>query len=150
SVWNLALILASRRQWPESEQLWVETIALQRKLLGPDHLQMATLLEHLAAVRLEQNKFNEAEAPARECLATRESQMPRHWRTFEARSLLGASLLGQGKHADAEPLLRAAFDGLKERQDKIPEPSQVSLKKAAQRLVQLYEQTNRPDQAAEW
>ena len=76
--------------------------------------------------------------------------------------MLGASLLGQKKYTEAEPLLLSGYEGLKQREDKItlenstpkfwrfPEERKPWLKEAAHRLVQLYEATGRPDQAAEW
>ena len=45
----------------------------------------------------------------------------RRWTTFNTKSLLGASLLGQKKYAEAEPLLVAGYSGLKQREAKIPE-----------------------------
>jgi hypothetical protein len=47
-------------------------------------------------------------------------------------------------------LLLSGYEGLKQRQDTIPANGGVRLKEALQRLVQLYEDTGRPDQAAEW
>ena len=64
--------------------------------------------------------------------------------------MLGDSLLGQKKYTEAEPLLVSGYEGMKQRQDKIPANGRVRLKEALQRLVQLYEETGRPDQAAEW
>jgi eukaryotic-like serine/threonine-protein kinase len=108
------------------------------------------LLAERARDLLVQGKFAEAEPVARECLALREKQVPDNWRTFNARSMLGGSLLGQKKYAEAEPLLLAGYEGMKQREDKIPVAGKVRLKETMQRLVQLYETTNRPDQAAEW
>ena len=45
--------------------------------------------------------------------------LPDDWRTFNARSLLGGSLLGQKKYAEAEPLLLSGYEGMKQREDKI-------------------------------
>ncbi|HZQ45744.1 MAG TPA: tetratricopeptide repeat protein, partial [Verrucomicrobiae bacterium] len=95
-------------------------------------------------------KFAEAEPLARECLAIREKQIPDAWRAFNARSMLGGTLLGQGKYAEAEPLLLAGYEGMKQREDKIPANGKVRLKESLQRLVQLYDATGRADKAAEW
>jgi hypothetical protein len=97
-----------------------------------------------------QEKFAEAEALARECLAIREKQIPDDWRTFNARSMVGGALLGQKKYAEAEPLLLAGYEGMKQRETQIPPAGKPRLKETLQRLVQLYEETNRPDKAAEW
>jgi hypothetical protein len=64
--------------------------------------------------------------------------------------MLGGSLLGQKKYAEAEPLLLSGYQGMKQREDKIPAEGKPRLKEAQRRLVQLYEATGRPDKAAEW
>ena len=64
--------------------------------------------------------------------------------------MLGGALLGQKKYADAEPLLLAGYEGLKEREGKIPANSQVCLTETLERLVQLYDVTGQKEKAAEW
>jgi serine/threonine protein kinase len=107
-------------------------------------------LAMLANARLSEGKFAEAEGPARECLTIREIQIPDDWRTFNARSMLGGSLLGQKNYAEAEPLLLSGYEGMKQREVKIPPEGKVRLNETLQRLAQLYEATKRPDQAVEW
>ncbi len=111
-----------------------------------DHAALATMADTLLA----QGKFAEADPAARECLAIREKLIPDHWLTFNTRSLLGGSLLGQKKYADAEPLLRSAYQGMRQREATIPAAGKVRLKQALERLVQLYEATGRLEQAVEW
>lgn len=108
-------------------------------------LALRDRVEGLAA-----GKPAEAEPLARECLAMREAIIPDDWRTFNARSVLGGCLLGQKKFTEAEPLLISGYEGMKRREDKIPPAGKVRPQQALQRLVQLYEETNRPDQAARW
>jgi hypothetical protein len=64
--------------------------------------------------------------------------------------LLGGSLLGQKKYADAEPLLLAGYEGMKQREDKIPPVGKIRLTEALERLVQLYDATEQKEKAAEW
>jgi len=99
---------------------------------------------------LQQKKFKEAEILARDCLAIREQHIPANWLTFDARSLLGGSLLGQKKYAEAEPLLLSAYQGLRQRQTQIPAQAKPRIREALQRLVQLNEATGRPVQVTEW
>jgi tetratricopeptide (TPR) repeat protein len=101
-------------------------------------------------VLLGKTEFSKAEPLARECLAIREAKMPDDWLTFNSRSMLGASLLGQKKYVEAEPLLLSGYEGMREREAKIPSAARSRLKEAMQRLVALYEITGRSAQAAPW
>jgi tetratricopeptide (TPR) repeat protein len=140
----------------------LDSVNFLRARLSADHPALARALAEYTFTLLGNGKFSEAEPTARECLTIFEKKLPDDWRTFNARSMLGGSLLGQKKYAEAEPLLLSGYEGLKQREDKIahasnpleawrfPEESQPWLKEAVRRLVQLYESTGRLDQAAEW
>ena len=65
-------------------------------------------------------------------------------------SILGASLLGQNHHSDAEPLLLAGYEGMHQREARIPEPNRSRLTSALERLVQLYDATQQPEKASVW
>jgi len=56
----------------------------------------------------------------KECLAIREKKEPNNWRTFNTKSMLGGALLGQKNYADAEPLLLAGYEGMKQQEKTIP------------------------------
>ncbi len=64
--------------------------------------------------------------------------------------MLGGALLGQKKYADAEPLLLAGYEGMKQREKTIPPPGKVRIPEAVERLVQLYEAMDKKDDAAKW
>ena len=59
-------------------------------------------------------------------------------------------MLGQKKYAEAEPLLIAGCEGMLKRKAKIPPPAKPRLTEALERLVELYEATSKPDEAAKW
>jgi len=143
-------LLVQLGKWAEAETWYREALAMRRKLSGDNDLAVANALAPLTLTLLRQEKFAAAEPLARECLALREKKIPGHWLTFDTRSLPGSSLLGQKKNAEAEPLLLAGYEGMQQREDKIPANGKPRLHEALQRLVQLYESTGRPDQAAEW
>jgi hypothetical protein len=44
----------------------------------------------------------------------------------------------------------SGYDGMKQRQAKIPAKDKVRLNEALERLVQLYETTGKKDEAAKW
>jgi tetratricopeptide (TPR) repeat protein len=107
-------------------------------------------LANLGMNLLFQQKFDEAAPILRECLAIREAMMPDQWLTFNSRSQLGGSLLGQKKYAEAEPLLLAGYEGMRERAATIPPPGRIRLPEALERVVQLYNDWGKPDEAAQW
>jgi len=107
-------------------------------------------LAQRASALLAKGNFVEAERLARECLAIREERIPEDWLTFNARSLLGGSLLGQKNYKEAEPLLLSGYEGMKQREGKIPGAGKVRLEEALERLVHLYEASGKTEQAGEW
>jgi len=108
------------------------------------------LLSQRAQYFLIQSRLAEADRALRECLTLREKQVPDGWRTFNTKSMLGGALLRQKKYSDAGPLLLAGYEGMKEREATIPVEGKPNLKEALERLVQLCEATDRPDEAAQW
>jgi hypothetical protein len=52
-------------------------------------------------------------------------------------SLLGGSLLGQQKHAEAEPLLLEGYAGMKKREKTIPEQRSTRIPESLDRLIEL-------------
>ena len=65
---------------------------------------------------LELKAYTDAEPILRECLAIRKKTHPDLWSTFNVKSMLGGALLGQKKFMDAEPLLKAGYEGMKLRE----------------------------------
>jgi eukaryotic-like serine/threonine-protein kinase len=150
SLNHLATLYQAQGQLAKGEQLCREALEKARKRQGGMAAQTADALAALGENLLKQQKCADAEPLLRECLRVREQRPPLDWKTFHTQSLLGGSLLGQKKHADAEPLLVAGYEGLREREARIPVPSRTRLAEALERLVQLYEATAQNEQAAVW
>jgi eukaryotic-like serine/threonine-protein kinase len=127
-----------------------DTVVDARKIWPKESPQLASALMQLALTLLQLKDYGQAESLLRECLATREKTQPDHWNTFNSKSLLGGALLAQRKYADAEPMLVSGFDGMKQRELKIPPEGKDRLTKALERLVQLYEATGRQEEVAKW
>jgi eukaryotic-like serine/threonine-protein kinase len=104
----------------------------------------------LGRIQLARKAWPEAEAPLRNALAFREISIPNDWTTFNTRSLLGAALLGQKKYADAEPLLRAGYEGVKSRAETLSPANKHNLRDALDRLIELAQATGKADQAKAW
>jgi WD40 repeat protein len=116
----------------------------------PRDPQLAGMLAQYGLTLLKLKAFTDAEPLLRECLAIREKQQPELWTTFNSQSMLGGALLGQKKYAEAEPLLLKGYEGMKAREKTIPPQGKVRLTEAAERLVELYEATDRKDEAKKW
>jgi tetratricopeptide (TPR) repeat protein len=134
----------------DAARLVRELVADARKASPQDSPQLAGLLAQVSLMLLQVKAYADAEPLLRECLAIREKTQPDVWNTFTARSMLGGALLGQAKYAEAEPLLAAGFNGMKQREATIPPQASDRLTEALERLVQLYEATNKPEEAAKW
>ena len=121
-----------------------------RKQFGPADPRTAGIMAPLGLGLIQQGKWTEAEPILRESLAIREKLQPDEWSTFNTRSLLGGSLLGQKEYAEAEPLIVSGYEGMKAREARIPPPGRPRLAEAAERVVRLYEDWGKKDKAAEW
>ncbi|HXJ61992.1 MAG TPA: serine/threonine-protein kinase [Verrucomicrobiae bacterium] len=147
---RLGVVLEREGKVDEVETLYRDRVQALRAVVPGDDPGLAHALAQLTSKLLGQGKFTNAEPIARECLAIREKQLPDDWRTFNTRSLLGDTLLGQQKYADAEPLLVSGYQGMAQRQNQIPAEAKAKLKESMQRLVNLYVATGQTNQAAEW
>jgi hypothetical protein len=104
----------------------------------------------LALIYLSQGKFAESEPLAREALEFDRQKQPDDWQRFRAESLLGASLAGQKKFSEAEPLLLEGYRGMLERKDRMKVPDWYHLDRVREWIDQLYQAWGKPGQAAEW
>jgi tetratricopeptide (TPR) repeat protein len=99
----------------------------------------------------------EAEPLLREVLAVREAKMPGAWQLEFTRSQLGVVQLGLGRFADAEALLVAGAEGMRARQEAMPEGVRHRVREVVQRVADFYtrndvplDETMRAEKAALW
>jgi tetratricopeptide (TPR) repeat protein len=147
---NLARLLQDTGDYAGAKSLFRRALEVTERTLGKEHPDTLATVDNLARLLDVKGDHAGAEPLYRGGLSLRQKQFPDDWRTFASRSLLGGSLLGQQKSAEAEPLLLSGYEGMKQREDQIPASSRPLLKEALQRLVQLYETTDRKDQATAW
>ncbi len=137
---------------------WLEVV---RRKAGAESAEYATELSGLGDNLLHQQKFVDAEAMLRQCLAIRQEQQPDDWTTFNTMSTLGGALQGRAGKTDdadtkskllaaAEPLLREGYAGMQARADAIPASSKSSLTRALDRLIDLATALDHPDDLARW
>jgi hypothetical protein len=92
----------------------------------------------------------QSESLARDALAFYRTAHSDGWERYRAESLLGASLAGQRKYAEAEPLLLEGYQGMDARRERIAVPDLYRLERAREWLAQLYQAWGKPERAAEW
>jgi serine/threonine protein kinase len=110
-----------------------------------------------------EKQYAEAEQTLRECLAifAKSESIAKRANFVRANFLLGASLLGQKKYAEAEPFLLKGFEVIvssyQEDVQKRPEDPLLTSPlgrrlqiEAMDWLVQLYDEWDKPDEAAKW
>ncbi len=147
---DLGLVLTAQGRYADAEQILSNALAARRKLLGNEHPDTLASMVWLLNALLPAGKYDVAEPLALECWTTREKVMPGEPKTFNVESIYGACLLGLKRYAEAEPRLNSGYEGLHRFEAVIPPEGRESLRKALQRLVQLYEATHQPEQATEW
>ncbi len=147
---NLATLYEGQGQFTNAERLYREALETARERNGDASLQAASALASLGLNLLKQHKYADSDSLLRECLKIREQKEPDDWKSFNTKSLLGASLLGQKNYAEAEPQLLDGYEGMKQRDEKIPPQGKVRLTEAIERLVQFFEATSEKDKAAKW
>jgi serine/threonine protein kinase len=147
---KLAAFYESLGRWSDAELLRRDNVASRRKSEKPSSLILATEIAGLAANLSEQWNWTQAETILRECLAIRETAIPDDWPTFNTMSQLGGALLGQGKLADAEPLILHGYEGMKAREKTIPPIARQRMPEAAARIVRLYEDWGKVEKLANW
>jgi eukaryotic-like serine/threonine-protein kinase len=143
---QLAATYDAARQFAKAEPLHRDLLEQAQKRFEAGDARIGAAQVQLGWNLLQQRKFVAAEAYLRDCLAVCQQKQPDAWYTFSVQTLLGASLLGQKKYEDAEPLLKEGYEGMKQREKTIPPTTKRRLTEVLEHLVQLYEAT---DNAAE-
>jgi len=147
---NIATVLVERGDIAGALPLLRESLAARRAKLPADSPELTGNLAMLGVTLVKAGddaSLTEAEPLLTEAIAQREKQFPAgHWRIAEAAGAMGELRLKQKNYADAEPLLRQRAEALDR------EPSGLPAKKRAaiQPLIDLYESTGKPDEAAKW
>jgi hypothetical protein len=95
-------------------------LRIQKRVLGEEHPDTLTSMGGLAQIYTSQGKYAQAESLLRKVLAIQQGAKPDSWARYLVQNLLGASLAGQKKYAQAEPLLVSGYIGLKQHQATIP------------------------------
>ena len=150
SLNNMAMLYVYEGKYAIAEPAYINVIELQRRVLGGEHPRRIASLNDLGELYLKQRKYAAAEPFLREALNSQEKDNRHTWVRYNSESLLGISLAGQEKYAEAEPLLLSGYKGLLKRKATIPWERQSALKNRAEWILTLYENWGKPDKVAIW
>jgi eukaryotic-like serine/threonine-protein kinase len=133
-----------------AEAYAAELLAGRRHALGPKHLDAVEAAADLATDYQLQGKFTNSEPLAREAFEVDRNQRPDNWERFRDESLLGASLAGQKKYAEAEPLLLEGYQGMVARKQRMRVQDWSYLDRSREWIAELYRAWGKTEEAADW
>jgi tetratricopeptide (TPR) repeat protein len=148
TVFLLGLLDMTQNKTQAAELRLTEVLAARRRVLGPRHSETLAAMDELGELRNTQGRHAEAEALLRECLEIQKQTTPDDFRRYRTESLLGASLAGEQRYAEAEPLLLSGYEGMKQREAATIVRLRPKIKKGLQDLIALYVAWGKPERAA--
>ena len=147
---NMAELKRSQGQAAEAEPLLTRVADIRHRALGAEHPNTIDTFRSLGALLVEQKKYAPAEARSRPALAAYERANSDAWQRYHTAAVLGASLAGQKRFAEAEPLLVSGHRGMVDRQSGAPNALRNELTAARESLVGMYQAWGKREQAEEW
>jgi tetratricopeptide (TPR) repeat protein len=145
---DIAFVYQRQGEYRLAEIHTAQALAGRRHALGSEHPETMASAADLALAYLSQGKFGESEQLAREALEFDRKKQPADWQRFRAESVLGASLAGQKKFSEAEPLLLEGYQGMLARKERMSVPDWYHLDRAREWIGRLYQAWGKPAKAA--
>jgi len=107
-------------QLAEAQILAAKAADLRTKSFGPRHAQTLRVRLLLAEVVLRQGNYRDAEVQFRDLLRDFETAGEEGWERYAASLMLGASLAGEQRHAEASGMIARSREALQQRRASIP------------------------------
>jgi non-specific serine/threonine protein kinase/serine/threonine-protein kinase len=148
--YGLAVLMRGVGNLPEAETHLSAVLAGRRRTLGEEHPDTLDTETVLAQVQIAAGRFTQAERALRNVLRIYDETDVRGWQRAVATANLGESLLGQRRHAAAEPLLLEGYQALQAQRDEIPADEQKVFDDVRGALHRLYLESGRPEKASAW
>jgi len=149
---SLADTLAQQTKYGEAEKAFRQLLEVQRRVNNGDTINSAITISNIGWVLLQQSRYAEAEKTFRDARATAIRTAPESWERFNVESMLGASLAGQKKFEEAEPLLVDGYNGMgsARRSSTASNNSRFTVEQAGEAIIQLYADWGKPAKQSEW
>jgi hypothetical protein len=147
---ELALVSRSEHKYAQAEMLYAKLLNLEERALGREHPKRLASTNDLAFLYLSQREYAKAERLAVTALDAYKNATTDTWHRYESEAILGASLAGQNKYADGEPMLLSGYAGMVRCQTNIPAGSRFKVKSAGTWIVRLYADSHRKRNVEGW
>eukprot|EP00903_Cladosiphon_okamuranus_P006199 g6096.t1 len=140
---RLAVVLQKKGKYDDASLL-LELSLVSMKKLGPEHPEVAAVLNNLASILESQGKFAEAEPLYRRATEICETALgPEHPKLATALNNRAGLLMSQGKYAEAGPL----FERCQAIQEKVLGPEHRNVASSLNNRAQLLEKQGKYDEA---
>jgi len=150
AVSDLAYFYETHHEYAKAIPLDLRGREAALKTYGPDNRQTIGFTSTIGKDYLALGQYAKAETEFRTALASVVKTAPDNWKRYNLESMLGGALLGQKKYAEAEPLLISGYNGMQQREDKMPGAAKPFIKEDGERVPALYVAWGKPGKAAEW
>ena len=147
---SLAAMLQSAGRYPESLAPAEAAYTGSAKELGAEDEATLANEETYASALMRTDRLPAAEVHWRHLSEVVTRTQPDQWRAYYLRGQLAKIIARQGRHAEAEPILRESYAGLIARRDTIPASRRAAPKSLAETLATACTALGRPAEAAEW
>ena len=147
---GLAGVYQGQQRFLQAEALLGQVVAIRHSVLGESHPETLSAMSSLSYVMLRLRKYPEAEAEAASAAKLYEATGQTSWERYRNEGLLGASLLEEGKFAEAERRLLSAYAGMLQHQSMTAAESRRELQRDGQRIVRLYRSWGKQPKVIEW
>jgi tetratricopeptide (TPR) repeat protein len=127
-----------------------QALAGKRHTTGSDSSVTMDAAADLAFTYVSLGKYSEAEPLARETYDWDRKKRADVWVRFRSESLLGSSLAGQKRFAEAEPMLLEGYQGMVARKGQMTVADRSEIDVIGRWIDEFYRASGKPVQAANW
>ena len=148
---DFASMYQRQGKYPIAEIYATQVLAgRQRAGSSEDPADIQSAMNNLGLIYISEGKFAESERLARRTMEFDEKNHLDNWERLRVMSLLGASLAGEKKYSEAEPLLLEGYQGMLALKRKMEVADWYHLDRSRQWILELYEQWGKPEKAVDW
>jgi len=147
-VGQVEVFFMQKKRYADAEPLIALCLKEEQRNQPPNESKLASRFKRLGECQLLEQMYADAEQSLRSSLASYDKLKVNGTNRYEAESLLGASLAGQRRFTEAEPLLLDGASGLNVPSAKRTPQESLCFQTAVQRVADLYVEWGKPDEAA--